>query len=277
MAESGQGEGVNWSEVEGIIYRAEGTGGVVGATIVAPSEDTFEYHGDRRFRAASTVKIPIMIEIFRQIDQGKRTLDDTFTLTQAEKAPGSGVMLHLHDGMVLTLADLLYLMISISDNTATNMLIDLAGMAQVNETMRSLGMVNSTLGRKMLNRPAQGEEHENWATPDDYVTAVQAILDGQAASEQSCKEMIALLEKQQNRRRISRHLPESQDIRWGTKTGSIRGVTNDVGFIMTPEKTMVLAIFCENLPDQHVGEEVIGAISRAAMAATRIVEPLRTS
>jgi len=268
---------VNWSAVEKIIFRAEASGGVIGATIVAPSGDTFEYNGARRFRAASTVKIPIMIELFRQIDRGERSLDDTYTLRDNEKAPGSGVMLHLHDGMVFTLHDLIYLMISISDNTATNVLIDMAGMENVNRTMRSLGMTHSTLGRKMLNRPAQGAEHENWATADDYVTAVQAILDRQAASESSCQKMIWFLEQQQNRRRISRYLPEEQGIRWGTKTGSIRGVTNDVGFIMTPEATLVLAIFCESFPDQHIGEEIIGDISRAAMVATGIVQPLYTS
>ncbi|HET7036371.1 MAG TPA: serine hydrolase [Thermomicrobiaceae bacterium] len=275
MAEATQT--VNWSTVEGIIYRAESSGGVVGATIVAPTEDTFEYNGARRFRAASIMKIPLMIEIFRQIERGERSLDDRYTLKEAEKAPGSGVMLHLHDGMVFTLHDLLYLMISISDNTATNLLIDMAGMQQVNRTMRELGMVNSTLGRKMLGRPVEDEQQENWATPDDYVTAVQAILDGQAASEESCQQMIALLELQQNRRRIARHLPEEKSIRWGTKTGSIRGVTNDVGFISTPQETLVLAIFCENFPDQHAAEAVIGAVSRAAMAATGIVKPLYTS
>jgi beta-lactamase class A len=265
---------VDWSAIEQIIANAEKRGGIVGATIIAPNADSFEYNGDRRFKAASTVKIPIMIEIFRQIEAGKRSLDDRYTLHDNAKAPGSGILLHLHDGIELTVYDLLYLMISISDNTATNILIDMAGMDAVNNVMRELGMTNSTLGRKMLNRAAQGEEHENWATSNDYATVVQAVLDDRAASPDSCKQMIALLEKQQNRRRISRHLPEDEKIRWGTKTGSIKGVTNDAGFIMANGQTLIVSVYCEGFPDQHIGEEIIGDISRAAMRATGIVEPL---
>ena len=118
--------------------------------------EPFTHHGvDRRFRAASTVKIPIMIELYRQIDQGQPALADPYVLRPEDHAVGSGVLLHLHDGLALTLNDLIYLMISISDNTATNILIDLAGMDRVNATMQDLDMANSTLGRTMKGRPAQ--------------------------------------------------------------------------------------------------------------------------
>src|SRR5690606_32442500 len=123
--------------------------------------------------------------------------------------------------------------------------------------MHALGMTNSRLTRKMKGRPAQGDEQENWATPLDYVIAVTSLLDGSAASRESCDAMIAMLEKQQNHRRISRYLPEGKDIRWGTKTGSDKGVTNDVGFITSPKGTLIVSVFCENLADQHVGEQVI--------------------
>lgn len=267
----------NWSEIEGLAREGERAGGLVGVTVVAPNGDTFSFHGDRQFGAASTVKIPIMVELYRQIDRGERTLDDRFTMRAEDKAVGSGVMLHLHDGMEFTLNDLIYLMISISDNTATNILIDMAGMDNVNATMRSLGMANSLLGRKMKGRPAEAGEQENWATPNDYAHAVQAILNGTAASKAACEAMVAMLEKQQNTRRISRYLPQGEGIRWGSKTGSVKGVTNDVGFVTTPQGTLIVSAFCENLPDQHVGEQVIGNLSRAAMRATGIVEPLTTS
>ena len=111
----------------------------------------------------------------------------------------------------------------------------------------------------------------------DYVAVVEAILDGRAASVESCAAMKAMLEKQSNTRRISRYLPEDESIRWGTKTGSIKGVTNDAGFVMKGDQRLVIAVFCENLPDQHVGEQVIGDLTRAALKATGLVEPLYTS
>jgi len=270
-------QGVHWDEITRIAKSAEESGGTVGVAVIAPSGETFSYNGDRKFGAASTMKIPLMTEIFRQIDRGERALSDEYVLAAEDIAIGSGVMLHLHHGITLTLNDLIYLMISISDNSATNILIDMAGMGAVNETMQSLGMTNSNLGRKMQGRPAGPDQQENWATPNDYVKAVKALLDGTAASADSCAKMIAMLEKQQNTHRISRYLPESKDIRWGSKTGSVKGVTNDVGFITTPVGTMILAVYCEALPDQHVGEKVIGDISRAAMVATGVAEPLWTS
>ena len=266
----------NWGEVEKIVQTAE-EHGTVGVTIIAPDGERWSHNGSRQFKAASCVKIPLMVEIYRQVDRGERKLDDTFVLRDSEKAVGSGVMLHLHDGIEMTVNDLLYLMISISDNTATNVLIDMAGMENVNAVMRELEMTGSNLGRKMKGRPAIEGETENLATSDDYVTIVEAILDGRAASAESCEAMTAMLEKQANTRRISRYLPEDESIRWGTKTGSIKGVTNDAGFVMVGDRRLVIAVFCENLPDQHVGEQVIGDIARAALKATGLVEPLYTS
>jgi beta-lactamase class A len=266
----------DWSAVEQVVRAAEERG-TVGVTVVGPDGDRWSHNGARQFKAASCVKIPLMIEIYRQIDRGERSLDDRFTLRDDEKAVGSGVMLHLHDGMEFTVNDLLYLMISISDNTATNILIDMAGMDAVNATMRELEMTGSNLGRKMKGRPAVEGEIENLATADDYVAVVEAILDGRAASAASCEAMIAMLEKQANTRRISRYLPEDDTIRWGTKTGSIKGVTNDAGFVMVGDKRLVIAVFCEGMPDQHVGEQVIGDVTRAALNTTGLVEPLYTS
>lgn len=125
-------------------------------------------------------------------------------------AAGSGVLLHLPPGQELALHDLVSLMISISDNTATNVLIDLAGMDAVAATMASLGVTRSTLGRPMKERPARGDERENWATPDDYAAVTAELLDRRAASPAACEEIVAMLERQQCTSRISRYLPNAE-------------------------------------------------------------------
>ncbi|MDQ6908637.1 MAG: class A beta-lactamase-related serine hydrolase [Chloroflexota bacterium] len=266
----------NWSMVEEVVAQASESG-TVGVALIGPDGVRWSHHGDRKFGAASTVKIPIMIEIFRQIDAGNRSLDDRHVTTEADMTPGSGVLLNLHQSIEVTLRDLIYLMISISDNIATNILIRMAGMDAVNRTMRDLGMTNSILGREMKGRPATAGEQENLAAPNDYAAVIRAILDGEAASRASCDAMIGVLEMQQNRDRIARYLPQGGAIRWGSKTGSIAGVTNDAGFIIAPNGRLIVSVYCENFPDQHVGEQVIGDVSRAAMAATGIVGPLYTS
>ena len=258
---------LDWTGLSDIIAQAEATGATIGACVIPARGDVFTHRGDRRFVAASTVKVPIMIELFRQVDAGRQNLDATHSLRPEDKSAGSGIVAHLHEGIALTLADLAYLMMSISDNSATNILIDRLGPGQVNETMRDLGMAGSVLGRKMQGRAVLAGEGENWAVPNDYARVMASLLNNQAASAASCARMVALLEQQQNDRRIARHLPRADRPRWGSKTGSLPGVVNDVGFIMTAHGPVILAVFCEGVADPHAGEQVIGAIAKAAVAA----------
>ncbi len=256
-----------WTGVADVISRAEGQGAVIGVSLIAPGGGRFSHNGGRRFVAASTVKIPIMIELFRQIDAGGLPLDLVHTLTAEDKTTGSGILAQLHAGIAPTLGDLAYLMMSISDNTATNILIERVGMGRVNATMRELGMQSSALGRLMRGRLRQADEQENWAVPDEYAAVMAALLEDRAASAGSCASMVALLETQQNDRRIARHLPRTARPRWGSKTGSLPGVVNDVGFIMTEAGPLILAVFCENPQDPLSGEQIVGDIAKAALEA----------
>ncbi len=254
-----------WTGAAEIIARAEIGGGVIGVSAVSPAGERFSHNGGRRFVAASTVKIAIMIELFRQIDAGRFALDGVYRLRPADRVGGSGVVARLHDGIELTLSDLVYLMMSISDNSATNILIDQVGQERVNATMRALAMAGSTLGRRMRGHHSDAPEQENWAVPDDYARVIGALFDGSAASPESCTQMLALLETQQNDRRIARHLPRANGPRWGSKTGSLPGIVNDVGYVMTDRGPFIMAIFCESLTDPNEGERIIGDIARALL------------
>jgi beta-lactamase class A len=265
-----------WSSLEGVANCAtdEDRIGIIGCTVVGPDGYRFERHSDRRFRSASTVKIPIMIEIYRQIDRGVISPDQLITLTDADRTPGSSWLQYLHEGIEFTVDDLMILMISISDNTATNMLIDLAGIDQINATMQELGMINSVLGRKMKGVPSQPGNPENWATPDDYALVIAKILDGTAASAASCARMIEMLGRQDNDRRIARYLPKTDEVKWGSKSGTVGNAVNDVGFIEANGQRLILSFFCEGMHDVHVAEKAIGEMSREAMIASGLVEPL---
>ncbi len=175
--------------------------------------------------------------------------------------------MNLHEGLNLTLGDLVYLMMSISDNAATNMLIETVGQDAVNATMHSLGMTDSKLGRLMRGRPMIAGEQENWAVPGEYAAIIAALLAKRVVSPSACDQMIALLETQQNNRRIARHLPRAGGPRWGSKTGSLPGVVNDAGFIMTDAGPLCIAVCVENQPDALEGEAMIGRVSQAALVA----------
>lgn len=258
-----------WAAVEAIIAAAEAQGAIVGASIVAPDGERRAWQGDRRFHAASTVKVAVMVEIFRQIERGNLTRRDLVTLDDADKVAGTGVLSGMHDGLPLTVDDLLYLMMAISDNTATNLLVDLAGLDAVNATMAELGLsAASAMHRKMLGRLPQGEEPENWATPDDHAGLMAAIVADRAASPESCAAMRALLATQQCTTRFKRCLPAS-GVTWGSKIGALPEVCNDVGYVTGPGGTIVLALFVEGLPELEA-EPVIGEIVRAAAIATGV-------
>lgn len=246
------------------ISAVEQQGGVAGVSLFTPTGERFSHNGSRAFHSASTVKIPVMVEIFRQIERDELDHSDIILLTEEDRTPGSGVLTHMHEGLQITLDDLLYLMISISDNSATNMLVDLAGLEGINATMADLGMTSSAMNRRMLGRTPRADEPENWATPDDYTAAMLAIVTDTAASPESCALMRDLLAKQQNTRRISRHLPEGA--RWGSKTGSLPGFVNDVGFITTDAGTLVIACYLEGV-EEDTGEAAIAGIAKAAYDA----------
>lgn len=270
---------IAWNRVEEVVA-AVNQCGTAGVSLIGPDGATWQHLGDRVFNPASTLKIPVMVEIYRKLDADELHLDDPWTLTDDVRVGGSGVLNQMRSGAAITLADLLYLMISISDNLATDALITFAGVEAINRTMADLGMKNSRLAGT-LREAFAGAPELGRATPNDYASAIWAILDGKAASEESCAAMTALLETQQNRRRIARYLPVpmplSEGIRWGSKTGTTRGVCNEAGFIIRPNGRLIIAVYTEQYADTHVAEQVIGEIARAAMADTGVVGPLYTS
>lgn len=256
----------DWSRLQAAIAAAEQGGCTLGVSAIAPDGARFAHNGARRFVAASTMKIPVMVELFRRIDAGRDSLEHIHVLREEDKATGGGVVKELHAGITFTVRDLCYLMMAISDNSTTNILIDRVGMAETNALMKALGMAGSCLGRKVRGRPPVEGETENWAIPDEYAGLIAAILADRAASPASCAAMIGMLEKQTNDRRLARHLPRGDARpRWGSKTGSLPGVVNDVGFVMTPQGPLVLAIYCE-IADPNAGEAAIGDVAHAALA-----------
>ena len=264
MSGAGQSQ-IDWRPVEREIEAVAAAGGLAGVAVIAPDGTEAAWHGDHRFRAASTIKIAVMLEVFRQVERGQLSRNDLVTLTDDDRVPGSGVLLHLHAGLPLTVDDLLYLMISISDNTATNLLIDLTGLDGINRTLDELGLVESRMNRRMLGRTPGDDEPENWIVPAEMARLMHLIVTDQAASPDAGAAMRDLLRTQQCQTRIARHLPDG--MLWGSKTGSLPGVVNDVGFIITDRGTLTIACFISGL-DELAGEAAIGAITKAALEAS---------
>lgn len=251
--------------VETILADSEAKGARVGVFAMGPNDLTFAHRQDEIFKSASCIKIAIMIELYRRVDAGELSLDQAYVLKQEDKVPGSGVLQELHAGIELTLRDVCYLMMSISDNPATNILIDHVGMDAINSTMRELGMKESRLGRPMRGRPANADEDENLATAAEFAHLVNTILEGTAASAESCMGMMEMMQLQSNSRRIGRFVPEGTV--WGSKTGSYDTVVNDCGYVQTADGPLVVAVFSEDVADVVTGEVLISEIVRELLAS----------
>ena len=176
------------ASIRSLIAAAEGSGARVGLYARRPDGEFFGYRDDEVFPSASTIKIGIMIELFRRIDAGEFDLDQRHQLRATDQAAGSGVLQHLDRGLNPTLRDLCYLMMSISDNLATNIIIGLLGLDRVNATLGSLGLTVSVLGRPMQGRPAQRlrvvhvdpQGHATAGRPAVYLVAEDLVAAAQA-------------------------------------------------------------------------------------------------
>jgi beta-lactamase class A len=245
--------------------RAAGFSGTLG--VWARSLNTGEvlsYRAHESFPPASTIKLPVLYEVFRQAGEGRFDLTDSLTLAADDVVGGSGVLKDLTPGLPLPIHDAATLMIVISDNTATNMLIDLVGMEAVNASCLALGLTATRLENKMQRAKEGGPT--NRSTPADLGQLMTLIADRQVLTRSACDAMLDILGRQQYTENITRALPEfdgyleagkAPAVRVASKSGSIRGTRNDVGLVEARGYRYVIAMMsrgCADLRFYHDNE-----------------------
>jgi beta-lactamase class A len=212
------------------------------------------------FRSASVIKVPLMVDLFCRRDEGEVSMSDTFILRDECKVDGSGVLRELHAGAELTLMDLIALMIVLSDNTATNMLVERYGTNSCNERMRGFGLENTVFARKMYDWDAAKAGKENLCTAHDLAVLLDMMAAGRISSNSTSTEMVEIMARQQYREKIPLLLPEGTKI--ANKTGSLTGVTHDVGIVYGPGGPYVLTILTKDVSDVVAAERAIAEVSR---------------
>ena len=234
-----------------IVDGVRGAMGVVALDLT--SGERFAVNEHWVFPQGSAIKIPVLMEVYKQASAGKFKLTDLRWLNKADQVGGSGILFELGDHTSqLSIRDLGILMIVLSDNTATNMLIDLVGMENVNKTLGARGLQQTRLQRKMLNTAASGRGEENLSTPAEAARIMEILYRGEFLNRQVGDEILAILKKPK-RGGINAGLPA--DVPVAFKPGGISGVSTEWAIVYLQERPYVVAV----MENYALGEEAAAA------------------
>ncbi|HEY8806751.1 MAG TPA: serine hydrolase [Candidatus Limnocylindria bacterium] len=272
---------------------ADATGGIVGvaATQLATGRH-FGYREDELFPTASVIKLPLLVTLYEDAIAGRIDLSERVTYRDETKVAGSGVLQYLDDGLAPTLRDLSVLMMSVSDNTATDLLFERVGKARIEATMARLGLTSirvpfdiremlmelvdmdhakpggydelrrllrlsaGTGGRSMI--PDQADR----TTPADMCRLLELVESRAILDPDACTAIVELMKRIQSATRIPGLLPKGTVV--AHKTGSYRRLRNDVGIVYAPNGPYVIALFARELPRDNIDDD--GALARISLA-----------
>jgi N-acetylated-alpha-linked acidic dipeptidase len=237
--------------------------------------ETFELDPDRRVRSASTIKLPILVEAYAQVAEGRLAWSDRMVLTDDQKAQGAGILRELREGLALTLEDAVSLMIVISDNTATNLVLDRVTTDAVNARLETLGF-SATRSLKKIGGTGASQAATEAAnqgfgigvtTAREMVTLLERLERGEIVSPTASKEMVDLLKRQQSHDGIGRTL---RGLPVASKPGALDRLRSDIGIVYTDRGRIALAITCDHLPetDYTPDNPAYGALSRLSLILT---------
>ena len=255
---------VLWQKLEAGIGEVDRSlDGVLGLAILdLSSGQQFLLHADQIFPQASSIKIAVLAELYRQAQQGKLKLTDLYTVQTSDLVPDSDIMGGLTPGVTrITNRDLATMMVAVSDNSATNVLIDRVGMDNVNGLMDSLGLSHTRLRRKMMDVKAASEGRENISTPREMMALLEAIYRGKLLNKEMTEDFLKMLSTHKESF-IPRDLPD--DVRIANKPGELEAVRNDSGIVLAKNRPYVICVMTTYLKNERQGEEAISKISALA-------------
>ena len=248
------------------------TRGVAGVVVREVSGTTFfSQRPDEVFPAASVIKIPLVMALYADAAEGRISLEERVPV--GATVGGTGILGDLRDVRDISLRDLAMLTIALSDNTATNRLIDRLSVARVDERMAEWGCVRTKLARGMFDWDAQKRGLENVASPAELAALLEKLVCGELVDRATSDAVIALLERCQDDAMLRRYLGKVGRV--ANKTGTLAATRNDAAIIFGPARTVVVAAFMREVSDPLVAVHILGLIGRgAARAAGLEVPPL---
>lgn len=242
-----------------IVAGVKGAAGFIAIDLT--SRESFAINENMLFPQGSAIKIPILMEVYKQASTGTLKLTDLHPVTAEVQVGGSGVLQRLGDGTSqLSVRDLAVLMILVSDNTATNMLIDLVGMDNINATMRELGLKETKVQRRMINTEASARGEENLSTPAEAARIMTILHYGEFIDRKTCDGILEIL-KMPKRGAFNAYLPSGIPVAF--KPGGIAGVTTEWAIVYDPNRPYVIV----GMENYAVGSEASEMLREAGKIA----------
>ncbi|MCM2266495.1 MAG: class A beta-lactamase-related serine hydrolase [Elusimicrobiales bacterium] len=221
---------------------------------------TWEYNADKPFPSASLIKVPIMAAVFEKIRLGAITLDTQITLTRRGRVGGSGSLKWVREGTSLSVMEIIYKMITESDNTATKMLIDHFGMDYLAAAFERLGLEQTNITPEGMSLTSNRVARENLTTAREMGGLMERIYEGDLVNREASEFMLDVLKHTKSRSRLRKGLPLGWEI--GHKTGLLRKSCHDVGIVFSPRGDFVIAVLTSNVPDYTSAKNFIAKVAR---------------
>lgn len=247
------------SKIASIINESQGNVAVAVKNLSTDLEISF--NEELIFPSASTIKLVILSELLRQCKLGKFNIEDKIKITEELLTGGDGILKELEIGHTFSLKELATLMIIVSDNMATNILIDLLGMDNINDTAIQLGLKQTVLQRKMMDFATKALGKDNFTCAKDMSHILELIYNGKAIDNESSKVMLDMILRQQVNGRLDLYIPE--EIKIAHKTGNLDNLEHDVGIVLLPNTDYIICVLTNNLKSNKECRETIGLISKA--------------
>ena len=234
----------------------------------------FGLGADTKVRTASTIKLPVLCALQSLVAAGRVRWDERLPLRPEEKVTGSGVLGSLEDGTDLTVRNLAILMIIVSDNTATNLIVDRITADAVNDYLDSIGLTTTRLNRKIRGDGSRLADPSGWSragsieenrryglgvsTPREMVRLLEMLETGRIVSPAASKDVLDMLTRQQVRDGIARHAPD--DLRVASKSGALDALRADVGIVYADGGPVAMAITVDDMPTIDYSPDNVGNI-----------------
>jgi beta-lactamase class A len=251
---------------------------------------SYALRADTPVPTASTIKLPIMVELFAQASEGRLDWNQKLVLTDQDKVSGTGVLTELSAGDALPIRDLMHLMIVVSDNTATNLILDRIGGNAVNVRMAQLGLKQTAVMRKIMQARLFPDPHatphpegvteegkkpgnDQWGTgrscPRDMVLLLEKLYRGEVVSKAASAEMIAVLKRQHDHDGVGRDMTNTVI---ASKSGALDHLRSDVAIVYSPHGPIAMAVTVNNIPQVDYGVDNPGNLLISKLSAILMEE-----